>query len=362
MFDTVCKFLIENFSTDFASWLLGKPVSLVQLSSSELSLEPIRADSLLQVGSEEAILHLEIQTQPDPKMAFRMADYRLRVYRRFPKKAMRQVVIYLKPTSSALVYQTCFEIPGMRHEFEVVRLWEQPPSLFLRSPGLLPLAVLAQTEDRPDLLRQVANQIGTIADRDLQNNLSTASAILAGLRLEPELVVQILRQDIMQDSAVYQAILKKGREEGHQEGLQTGREEGLQTGREEGLQTGRQEGEAKLVLKLLTRRIRTLPDQTREQIYFLSLPQLEALGEALLDFTTLQDLEDWLAHQQANIAKLLESLRGKFGELLPDDLFEVRQLSPEAVASLETELVNWSDKNELTAWLAAQKEQIDFLL
>jgi predicted transposase/invertase (TIGR01784 family) len=346
MFDTVCKFLIENFSTDFASWLLGKSVSLVQLSSSELSLEPIRADSLLQVGSEEAILHLEIQTQPDPKMAFRMADYRLRVYRRFPQKAMRQVVIYLKPTSSALVYQTCFEIPGMRHEFEVVRLWEQPPSLFLQSPGLLPLAVLAQTEDRPDLLRQVATQIGTIANKDLQNSLVTASAILAGLRLEPELVVQILRQDIMQDSAVYQAILKKGREEG------------LQTGREEGLQAGRQEGEAKLVLKLLTRRIGTVPEPIREQIYFLSLSQLEALGESLLDFTTLQDLEAWLTHQQAGIVKVLGSLGAKFDQLLPEDLFEVRQLSPEAVTLLETELMNWSNTHELKDWLALQKEQV----
>nr|WP_265579868.1 hypothetical protein [Romeria gracilis] len=41
MFDTVCKFLAETFSADFASWLLGESVTLSKLSPSELSLEPI---------------------------------------------------------------------------------------------------------------------------------------------------------------------------------------------------------------------------------------------------------------------------------------------------------------------------------
>jgi predicted transposase YdaD len=40
MFDTVCKFLVEHFSEDFATWLLGKPVELTELSPTELSLEP----------------------------------------------------------------------------------------------------------------------------------------------------------------------------------------------------------------------------------------------------------------------------------------------------------------------------------
>ncbi|MRV00303.1 Rpn family recombination-promoting nuclease/putative transposase, partial [Staphylococcus aureus] len=93
MFDNVCKFLAENFSTDFATWLLGEPISLTELSPSELSLEPIRADALILLESAEVVLHLEFQTQPDANIPFRMIDDRLRVYRRFPQKQMRQVVI-----------------------------------------------------------------------------------------------------------------------------------------------------------------------------------------------------------------------------------------------------------------------------
>jgi predicted transposase/invertase (TIGR01784 family) len=52
---------------------------------------------------------------------------------------------------------------------------------------------------------------------------------------------------------------------------------------------------AHLVLRQLARRLRQeLPDVVRSQITSLSLPQLENLSEALLDFNTLDDLLVWL--------------------------------------------------------------------
>ncbi len=77
MFDNICKFLAENFSSDFATWLLGEATSLTELSPSELSSEPIRADALILLESTELVLHLEFQTQPDINIPFRMIDYRL---------------------------------------------------------------------------------------------------------------------------------------------------------------------------------------------------------------------------------------------------------------------------------------------
>ncbi|MBD2213589.1 Rpn family recombination-promoting nuclease/putative transposase [Nostoc linckia FACHB-104] len=87
MFDNICKFLAENFSTDFATWLLGEPITFTELSPQELSLEPIRADALILLQSAQQVLHLEFQTQVDAEIPFRMLDYRVRVYRRFPKKS-----------------------------------------------------------------------------------------------------------------------------------------------------------------------------------------------------------------------------------------------------------------------------------
>jgi predicted transposase/invertase (TIGR01784 family) len=222
MFDNVSKFLAENFSEDYATWLLGRPVTLTKLSPTELSLEPIRADSLILEQSEDLVLHLEFQTEPDENMGFRMLDYRVRVYRRFPTKTMHQVVIYLKPTKSALVYQDSFQLGETSHRYRVIRLWEQSSDLFLKSQGLLPLAVLTQCSDPELKLRQVAEVLETIKDTRIKANLMAATSVLGGLVLNPKLIKTILRSQIMKESAVYQEILR----EGEQRGLLKGKLEG----------------------------------------------------------------------------------------------------------------------------------------
>ena len=87
------------------------------LSPTELFLEPIRADSLILEQSEDLVLHLEFQTEPDETMGFRMLDYRVRIYRLFPTKTMQQVMIYLKPTKSNLVYQDSFQVEATTHRY-----------------------------------------------------------------------------------------------------------------------------------------------------------------------------------------------------------------------------------------------------
>ena len=58
---------------------------------------------------------------------------------------------------------------------------------------------------------------------------------------------------------------------------------------------GEARGEAKVTLRLLNRRCGPLSEATTAQIQALPLEQLEALAEALLDFTGPADLSAWLA-------------------------------------------------------------------
>jgi hypothetical protein len=61
-----------------------------------------------------------------------------------------------------------------------------------------------------------------------------------------------------------------------------------------GVRKGRQIGERGLVLRLLQRRLGRLPQSRRRAIEKLSLQKIEALGEALLDFDSPDDLSRWL--------------------------------------------------------------------
>ncbi|MGF1495073.1 MAG: DUF4351 domain-containing protein [Microcoleaceae cyanobacterium] len=63
---------------------------------------------------------------------------------------------------------------------------------------------------------------------------------------------------------------------------------------QEGVEEGIQRGERALILRLLNRRFGQLNSEMLQQIEALSLDKLELLGEALLDFSSLKDLTNWL--------------------------------------------------------------------
>jgi predicted transposase YdaD len=68
------------------------------------------------------------------------------------------------------------------------------------------------------------------------------------------------------------------------------KEEGRQEGREE----GRHEGQVEMALRLLRRRCGPLPKRLDSKVGALTIPELEDLAEAVLDFSSLADFEGWL--------------------------------------------------------------------
>ncbi|MBV8883874.1 MAG: DUF4351 domain-containing protein [Chroococcidiopsidaceae cyanobacterium CP_BM_RX_35] len=198
-----------------------------------------------------------------------MLDYWVGLYRKY-RCPIEQVVIFLKPTSSEVVFTEQFAVGNTVHPYRVIRIWEQDPAPLLANPGLLPLAVLARTNAPASLLQQVAAQVELIEEPGQQREISAYTQILAGLKFDKDLIRRFLREELMRESVIYQEILQ----EGHQE--------------------GRQEGEASLVLRQLSRRLGQLAPEVRSQLQQLRVEQLEELGEALLDFSSVPDLMDWL--------------------------------------------------------------------
>ncbi|MDZ8184736.1 MAG: Rpn family recombination-promoting nuclease/putative transposase [Nostoc sp. ChiSLP02] len=63
--------------------------------------------------------------------------------------------------------------------------------------------------------------------------------------------------------------------------------------KEEGREEGR-EATANIIIRQLTKRLGEIPQEVRSPVAGLPLPMLETLGEALLDFTSVADLQAWL--------------------------------------------------------------------
>jgi len=89
--------------------------------------------------------------------------------------------------------------------------------------GLLPLAILTKSEEPTTRLREITQELNTIENQGVRANLMAATAVFAGLVMEPEMIKTILRSDVMKESAFYQDILQEGRQEGRLEGEREGK-------------------------------------------------------------------------------------------------------------------------------------------
>ena len=68
------------------------------------------------------------------------------------------------------------------------------------------------------------------------------------------------------------------------------------------LQTGERRGEKRkalsVSLRLLNRKLGEIEESLKERVRSLSTEQLESLAEAILDFSTTDDLVNWLAENE----------------------------------------------------------------
>jgi predicted transposase/invertase (TIGR01784 family) len=274
-YDNLCKLLAEKHPNSFVTWLLGEESNDTQVLKTELSIEPIRADSVIFLQTSTRLLHIEFQTQwqSNPPLPLRLLDYWVRLYRLY-RLPVSQYVIMLLPPGDTEVIETVFELETTRHQYNVIKMWEEEPERFLQDKALLPLATLTSTTKPPNLLNLVAQKINEIEEYEERYQIAAYVQLIAGLKYDKEIIRQIFSEDMMKDSVIYQDILQKGEDRGLQQGLQ--------------------QGETKIVLRLLTQKLGTFNPEITTQISALPPEKLESLAESLLSFTVIADLISWL--------------------------------------------------------------------
>jgi len=145
------------------------------------------------------------------------------------------------------------------------------------SPNLEILKLLVVDESESLVLAQSILQSAD-TDQERLRRLDLVEAILVNrfpqLSTEEILKMLNLKTADIKETRFYQEVLLVGLEEGRQE--------------------GRQEEAANLVIRLLIRRCGFLSSSLEIRVRSLLVNQLELLGEALLDFTDIKDLERWL--------------------------------------------------------------------
>ncbi|WP_219995556.1 DUF4351 domain-containing protein [Cylindrospermopsis raciborskii] len=196
------------------------------------------------------------------------------------------VVNILQPGPTEIIrnrYES--EIMGCRayQDYRVINLWEiEAETVFEQNlSSLLPFVPILKGGNSEVNLRQA---LLNLRKNQVLGDLEPLLSFFASFVFDIPLVQQMMRWDmtVLRESPWYNEILK--------EGLQ----KGLQEGELRGEQRGRQEGQRKIILLLLNHKFDGIESPVVERINRLSLEQLEAMGESLLDFKQISDLEAWL--------------------------------------------------------------------
>ncbi len=193
----------------------------------------------------------------------------------YPSRSLEQQVLtpYLDLLGSNKVHRIFLD--------ELGSLEELSPEL-----GLMSLTIQSEA-DAPQIAKAIVTRVRQIP---IPNSQAIMDLVITIMTYR---FTHLSRGEVLEMLGFTTSELKKTRfyQDIKAEVLEEGRQEGLLEGRQEGLKT-----EARsLILRQLTRKLGELPPEVRHQVENLSLKQLEDLGEALLDFQAVADLQAWLS-------------------------------------------------------------------
>ena len=260
-------------------------------------------DKLVKVylnDGEEAwiLLHIEIQNQYEQSFEERIFIYNYRIYDKYRRNVISLVVLGDESqTWRPSEYRTSLLGCGYHFTFLTVKLLDfaQETQTLMDNANPFAVVVLAHLTAKQTRKNETDRYLGKLSiTRQLYQRNFSRQDVLNLYRF----IDWVMRLP----EALEQEYLKEVRQFEEEKRMpyitnaeRFGIRQGLEQGLERGLLEGKQQEGVSLVLRLLNRRIGSVPSNLESQIRKLSVEQLEDLGEALLDFSSEQDLAGWLA-------------------------------------------------------------------
>ncbi len=239
-YDQAFKFLAEQ-DPEALLLMLGAiepgEQAQIELLPREISVPAMLPDQPYHVTSArgERVVQVEAWTRWAALIPGRMAEYGPLHWFKY-RLPVDSYVLLLTPKQAPrrLPQRGVIEAGGVRLEtrFHVIRLWRLSAKAALAAQRLALLPFVPLMDGGPAELEAAASQLRGIAGEREREETALHLAVLGGLRYNPEQVLDLIGRkgmiplERLQESSVYQFILKQGREQGREKGREEGREEG----------------------------------------------------------------------------------------------------------------------------------------
>jgi predicted transposase YdaD len=276
--DIGSKRLISLAPDAWAQWVTQQTnITTQEILNSEFQWISRESDVLIKATHPQYgqfLILNELQLRYTDHQPRRMRAYAGLAEERYRLPVYPVLINFLPPAKTGTIvpsYTSNFLGLHAHQDYRIINLWEIDASLAFQPDllALIPFVPIMQGGDTPEMLQQAAREL---RQNSTLNDFVPLLGFFANFVLDSALVQQILRWDmvVLEESPWYNEILRRGEER------------------------GRQEEASALILRQLGRRLGTIDPTIQAQVIGLSLDRLESLSEALLDFSSVADLLEWL--------------------------------------------------------------------
>ena len=299
--DRLFKELLSNFFLEFIE--LFFPEIMADLAQDSLKLldkevfadvtsgDKYETDLIAQVKFRQTdsyfLIHIENESSAKAHFNRRMFRYFARLHEKFALPIYPIVIFsYEKPRKSAQS-QYKVEFSGFKvleFNYRVIQLNQLSWREFLNRPNPVASALMAKMRFEPQERVKVKAECLRLL---VTLKLNPAKMQLISGFIDTYLTLNPLEE------AEFQSELDLLRPQEQEQVMQI-----VTSWMRQGIEQGAQR-ERDLVIRQLRRKFGAIDAPLATQVREIDLDRLEALGEALLDFSTVEDLKQWLAHQTA---------------------------------------------------------------
>jgi len=266
-YDVALKLLLQASAGSLLRQLTG--IQITRWLNIELPQVRTRYVDLLGVSADGDLIHIELQSWNHRKMAFRMAEYALAIYRqfgRFPK----QIVLYVGMSKLRMAASLSGPDPAQpdfsfRYTLIDIRDLEGAPLLASEHIEDNVLAILTRLQDRVATVRRILERIATLEEPARRTMLSQLLIISGLRRLEQTIKEEAQKMPILNSILSHQVIGPAIRQ-------------------------GRKEGRKEILRRQLEKRFGLVPDWVEDRLGSLSASELGEVAVRLLDVERLEEL------------------------------------------------------------------------
>jgi predicted transposase/invertase (TIGR01784 family) len=283
---------LELFLPELASAIEADSVTFreqeyfVDLVEGEKKIIDLLAEVKLTGEDATILVYIEPQSTGRPVFPQRMFFYFSRLHQKHLKRIYPIAIFsYDSPLEAAkTAYKVEFpSLKVLEFNFTAIQLNQLNWRDYIHQANPVAAALMAKMK---------------IAKKDRPKVKAECLRLLVTLKLDPaktqlisKFVDTYLRLNV-QEERVFQTEIATMNVEQKEEIMQV-----MTSWEEKGLEKGLEKGQRSLIVKQLHRKLGELPKSTIDRLEQLSAGQVESLGEALLDFGSIDDLTTWLENQ-----------------------------------------------------------------